>query len=75
MQAAAIPSPMVDPFRLTESEKQRLDNILGFWETRSSKVKTYSCDFTRLDYDAVFGPAIAHCQDQERRDHSLCGSR
>ncbi len=57
MQAAAIPSPMVDPFRLTESEKQRLDNILGFWETRSSKVKTYSCDFTRLDYDAVFGPA------------------
>jgi TIGR03009 family protein len=44
------------PFQLTANEQKRMDQILGFWEVRSSKVKTYQCKFTRWEYDPVFGP-------------------
>ena len=45
-----------NPFNLTPAEKARLDQILGFWEKKSSGVKTYSCKFKRWDYSSVFGP-------------------
>jgi TIGR03009 family protein len=44
------------PFRLTPEQEQHVDNILLAWERTSSAVKTYKCDFTRWEYDAVFGP-------------------
>jgi TIGR03009 family protein len=50
------PNQAPAPFRLTPEEEQRVDNILLAWERTSSAVKTYKCDFTRWEYDAVFGP-------------------
>jgi TIGR03009 family protein len=44
------------PFRLTPEQEQHVDNILINWEGTSSGVKTYKCEFTRWEYDAVFGP-------------------
>jgi TIGR03009 family protein len=44
------------PFQLDEGQRQRLEELLGHWELRSGKVNTYSCDFTRYEYDHVFGP-------------------
>lgn len=45
-----------NPLRLTPAELKRLDQLLSYWESRSGKVKTFSCDFTRYEYDHVFGP-------------------
>jgi TIGR03009 family protein len=45
------------PFELTPVQADRIANLLGFWEQRSQLVKTYSCRFTRLEYDTIFGPA------------------
>ncbi|ADB14816.1 hypothetical protein Psta_0120 [Pirellula staleyi DSM 6068] len=33
-----------------------VDNVLGYWQQRSSKVETYRCKFQRWDYDPIFGP-------------------
>jgi TIGR03009 family protein len=45
------------PFEPMSPEQQlRVDQLLSVWESRSAKVKTYSCVFTRWEYDAVFGP-------------------
>ncbi len=44
------------PFKLTPAEEKKLDELLGYWERRSSGVKTYDCDFKRYNYDSVFGP-------------------
>lgn len=54
--AAAQPPQPANPFKLTKEQQARLNQLLGFWETNSSKVKTYSCEFTRFDYNQVFGP-------------------
>ncbi|NQU21531.1 MAG: TIGR03009 domain-containing protein [Candidatus Nealsonbacteria bacterium] len=45
------------PFRLTPQEETYLDRVLNVWEQHSGKVKTFSCDFTRFEYDPVFGSA------------------
>lgn len=56
-QAAAQPVMVkAAPFRLTPTQQQRVDQILTFWEHRSSKVQTYTTKFTRFEYDPVFGP-------------------
>jgi len=44
------------PFVLTPEEQQRLDQILNAWERTSNGVKTYKTQFTRWEYDTVFGP-------------------
>lgn len=45
------------PFPPLSAEHQKyLDQILRYWEFSSSKIKRYRCDFTRLEYDPVFGP-------------------
>ncbi len=44
------------PFELTDEQEKHLHQTLDYWEFRSGKVKTYSCDFMRHDYDHVFGP-------------------
>jgi len=58
-QAANRKQPAItaDPFKLTAKEVKRLEEVLGYWQTRSSKVKTYECKFVRWQYDSVFGPA------------------
>lgn len=44
------------PFQLDEGQQKRLDELLTWWESKSGKVNTYSCGFTRYEYDHVFGP-------------------
>ena len=56
-QQVAKADLLPDPFQLTPKEKERLDMVLGFWQGRSAKVKTYECKFVRWEYDNVFGPA------------------
>ncbi len=57
MPAAANAAPVgAQMAQLTPEEAERLDQLLTFWETQSSKVNTYSCKFTRYEYDHVFGP-------------------
>lgn len=45
------------PFQLTPQHQAYLDRVLQAWEQRSSNVKTFECDFTRWEYDPVFGDA------------------
>ncbi len=44
------------PFPLTPEEKERVDQLLEFWEYSSNKVQTYSTRFERIEFDPVFGP-------------------
>lgn len=50
-QDAHRPFPPLSP-----AEQKRLDQLLGYWQKRSSNVKTYSCQFVRWEYDTTFGP-------------------
>jgi len=43
------------PFSLTPYEAAQLDKILDAWQTSSNRVKTFEADFTRFEYDQVFG--------------------
>ena len=52
---AAGQTPPPAPFTLTPQEEARLDQILVAWEKRSSTIKTYKCEFERLEYGMVFG--------------------
>ena len=45
-----------NPYQLTPAARQHLDQVLGYWQGRSGKVRTYECEFTRWEYDSVFGP-------------------
>lgn len=47
----AIPMP-TQPFEITQQEAEYLDKLLGYWETSSEKVKQFSCQFKRFDYDS-----------------------
>jgi TIGR03009 family protein len=33
----------------------QLDQVLNAWEQRNKEIKSFECDFTRFDYDYVFG--------------------
>lgn len=33
-----------------------INQVLQFWEARSNKIKAFSCEFVRWEYDPVFGP-------------------
>ncbi|HOP77767.1 MAG: TIGR03009 domain-containing protein [Thermogutta sp.] len=44
------------PFVLTPAEQEQLDRVLLAWEERSSKIKTFECEFTRWEFDPVWGP-------------------
>jgi TIGR03009 family protein len=47
----AIPTPQ-QPFEITAQEAEYLDKLLGFWQTSSERVKLFSCQFKRFDYDS-----------------------
>jgi TIGR03009 family protein len=52
----AAPQPLPQaPFVLSPQEEANLDRVLSDWQTMSGSVKTFQADFTRWDYDAVFG--------------------
>lgn len=53
-------------FRLTPVEQAYLDQVLTQWEGQSGQIETFSCDFTRLEYDNVFGPGVNKETNQQR---------
>ena len=59
-------APTVPPgFKLSTVEQAYLDQVLQQWETQSDQIQTFSCDFTRLVYDPVFGPADRHKNEED----------
>jgi len=41
---------------LPAKHQQYLDQVLAYWEYKSSQIKRYRCAFRRWEYDPVFGP-------------------
>ncbi len=41
---------------MNPAHEQYVDQVLKYWEYKSSQVKRYRCDFRRWEYDPVFGP-------------------
>ncbi|MCA9188000.1 MAG: hypothetical protein R3E01_15875 [Pirellulaceae bacterium] len=52
---AAAGAPVPPPFQLTPEQEQRVQQILEFWEHRTAKIKVFTCQFDRWEYDKVFG--------------------
>lgn len=50
---ALIPCPWE---RLDANQQQSLDNLMKAWEEHSSQIERYRCNFTRWEFDPVFGP-------------------
>lgn len=48
------PLPIAAPFQLTPQERAELNEVLALWEAESDKVRTFSCNFTRLIYDPAW---------------------
>ena len=43
-------------FQLTPAQQKRVDDMLNFWEQKTSAIDTLSAKFGRWIYDPVFGP-------------------
>ena len=41
---------------LAPNEQQALDNLMKAWEEHSSQIERYRCNFTRWEFDPIFGP-------------------
>lgn len=41
-------------FSLTPAQQKWVDDVLGYWESRSAKVDTFSCQFLRWEYNPAF---------------------
>ncbi|MFO7903653.1 MAG: TIGR03009 domain-containing protein, partial [Pirellulaceae bacterium] len=41
---------------LNPSQQRYLDQLLDYWEHKSSQIERYRCKFRRWEYDPVFGP-------------------
>jgi len=50
-------APVVAPFVLSPEEQRQLDAVLQAWQQRSAEVKSFECQFTRFEYDPLFGDA------------------
>ncbi|RIK76708.1 MAG: hypothetical protein DCC67_13515 [Planctomycetota bacterium] len=48
--------PPGPPFQLSEVEHQQVYTTLKMWEQTSQQIENFNAEFTRLEYDAVFGP-------------------
>lgn len=44
---------------LAPDHEKWINQVLQYWETRSKKIKALTCEFTRWEYDPVFGPKLA----------------
>ncbi len=53
-QPIAIVQPKWSP--LPPDHQKYIDQVLQYWEYKSSQVKRYRCVFRRWEYDHVFGP-------------------
>jgi TIGR03009 family protein len=54
------PGPQQPAWIPLEPEHEKwINNVLAYWEARSNKIKAFSCEFVRWEYDPVFGPAAA----------------
>lgn len=53
-------------FRLDNIQQAYLDQVLTQWEKQSGQIETFACDFTRLEYDNVFGPGVNKETNQQR---------
>jgi TIGR03009 family protein len=55
---AATPAPQPPQWALQIDPKEAkwVEEVLGYWEARSNKIKTFECKFKRWDYDPIFGP-------------------
>jgi TIGR03009 family protein len=45
---------------LSPNHAKYLDEILNFWQHKSSEIERYRCKFRRWEYDPVFGPQGTH---------------
>jgi TIGR03009 family protein len=55
--APAAPAPLAPNWMpLTPNHQQYLDQLLTYWEQKSSQTTRYRCTFKRWEYDPVFGP-------------------
>ncbi|HYW80031.1 MAG TPA: TIGR03009 domain-containing protein [Thermoguttaceae bacterium] len=53
--APAVQQAPAAPFRLTPQQEADLDRMLTAWEQNNQKIRTFASDFTRWEYDPVFG--------------------
>jgi len=60
--AQVAPAPQPPPWaqQMTPEQAAWLDQFLGFWETRSNKVKTFECKFQCWKYDTFAPPGVPH---------------
>lgn len=56
-QAATVAPIPQAPFQLSPAHEEYLNRILMAWEQNGSKVNTFEADFSRFEYDPVFGGA------------------
>ena len=56
--ASAGRQPVGPPpgFELTPAEEQQVNQLLRLWENRTSGIKTFQTDYSRFEYDPIFGP-------------------
>ena len=54
LQASAPLAPAWIP--LNPKHQEYVDQVLTYWEFKSSKINRYRCAFRRWEYDPVFGP-------------------
>ncbi len=50
-QSAASVPPVRAPFELTAQETQYRNQVLDYWQQSSDKIKKYSCNFRRYEFD------------------------
>lgn len=43
-------------FKLTPAESSKIDQMLAFWEKKTTSIKTFEAEFARWVYDPTFGP-------------------
>lgn len=56
MAMPVLPQPPEWVGKLTPAEQKWINDVLGYWEARSNKIKTFECKFKRWDYEPTFGP-------------------
>jgi TIGR03009 family protein len=72
----ATPGAMAAPqapkwIPLPAEHEKYLDQVLGYWQNSSSKIKRYRCKFTRWEYDGVFMTRDPKTGDMPAKTQSL----
>jgi TIGR03009 family protein len=64
---AAPQNPPPPPFTLSPQEQADLDQTLTAWEQKNGQIKTFKCNFDRLQYDPIFFPPRAGKPQEPRQ--------